>query len=456
MKKLVLFILAFSLIIPTSDYGMRNISKAVPKTSVVKRDFSTKAWQGSSIWNKVKYYPALWRSKLFNREVIPSADIKIEKASISATQGDKKTVINLSDPEQSSEWARKVISIWKPVKGAFRKFYESRPWPRSREQKGGSYWQYILGSAVVAYLTDLFSAQQEPSKKSEVTFDYSLDGELAQTTSPKDFVALLHKHGLTVADAVEYQCKKKEEEVYKELTKVAELTERDWRILQNIFELKKEFFQGHYKESNITFKGEFDPQVVSMVKSVLQKADIPYKVTVVRKDTATIRFDDTGPTAVAFEIPSNLKFSVNEDNVALISIESINRELYLSDDLLRSNHPIKLAFFAHESIHLSNMHGLEKVLFRYFLEDIKLFDEYKIEDCTELLATIHEYQADILILSVPEYAEAQSFESALNKHTILPDIYVPAAKVYTLASRAIALHKAEAELLANNRTGDKK
>lgn len=491
MKKLVLFVVMFSLAVPTS-YGMKNISKKMPKYNLFKKDFSTKAWQWGKGWNYAKNYPKLRNSKLFNKAAILK-DIKIENVSIInkdtdnseikkniATRSDPKIMINLSDPKQSSKFIRKMISKWTDItEGSLREFYESIPWLRNRkkviqkpsfaqakikneEQAGGGYWKYFLGGAVAAYLAKLFSdtARQESLELKEIPFDYSLDGELARSMSAKTFVALLHKYGFTVIDAVEYQVKKKEEEIYKEIIRIADLTERDWRMLQNLLQLKEEFLQGHYDEDNVTFKGDFDSQTIAMVKSVLQKADIPFQLTVVTKDTTTFSLNSKADASVCarWDLPVNLELEL--EKAEFDTFGYINIELYLSDIILDGDELNKLAVLAHETTHLLNMDNLQQRFFKIFLEGEKKLDENKIKDCLFSLGKLQEYRADTSLLAVPKYAQAQkhscSFANRWFYKDCRSDIYIPNKKLFTLASRAVELHEAEAKLLKINRIGDKK
>lgn len=494
MNKLLITIMIFSIVGATSSYGMKNISKKVPKYNLFKKDFSTKSWRWSKGWNNVKNYPTSWNNKPFQKVVVPSVqDVKIENTSfinedVDVQQrtfdvlkyGGKNMKINLSDLKQSSKFIQKIISTWKAIKdGPLRKFFESIPWLRDRktifgkssfaqakfkheEQTGRNYWKYIFGGAVAAYLAKLFSdsAQQELAEKSKnIPFDYSLDGESAISMSAENFVALLHKYGLTVKDAVEYQCKKKEEEIYKELTKAADLTEHDWILLQNIWKLKEDFLQGHYDESNITFKGNIDSKTIDMVKSVLQKADIPFQVTVVTRDTKLFPANERDIASASTQ--SDFLWAVNLEKAEFTSFGFMNIELYLSDIFLKNDDVIfKLGALAHEATHLINMHGFEGIFFAEFLKYGKNFDVNKIRDCMFYLNKLREYQADILPLAVLGYAYAQehSFRYAnkwFHKNT-RPDIYIPSKKLYQLASRAVELHNAEARLLRKNRMQSKK
>ena len=150
---------------------------------------------------------------------------------------------------------------------------------------------------------------------------------------PKVFVKELNSNGLTVADAVNIQCQVQEKNVYDKLSQVANLTEHDWKLLQNILNLRHSFLKGHYNKNNITFKGTFDQSLTQMIESALEKADIPFKIRVVDSDW-TASEDVLANTGHG--LGTNLKFKYH---MATSSVELKNNNLdvllYISPHLKR-------------------------------------------------------------------------------------------------------------------------
>lgn len=385
-----------------------------------------------------------------------------------------------NNPQEADKIVSGIVEEWLKEKPLLRKnpkngFFESYDPKRrnKRDQKSKQtsriekYWWVPSVILTWLWITDEdemvskkpFGSTQVPAAYQEELYIYGLDGEMASTMDPDAFVHELHAKGLTVADAVKIQCQIQEEDSYKDLTVAANLSDHDWNLLQNIFKLRHDFLQGHYNENNVVFEGIFDKSVMDMVKTALQKADVPFKVKVhnnpegkkenvlgsagVREQTKLFTIGDKVKISYVPEAALTFKYHLATGTAGTVG-KNVVSEIYLSPELLSlSNEEIKVTI-AHEVTHVANLHHLQSIFFHKYVTKVKgsLIPTYYA--CQKILSTIHEYQADVLPLADPEYAKAYEFEfkSALG-HDSRPDIYVTTEKGYELASRAMKLHKAE-------------
>ena len=308
---------------------------------------------------------------------------------------------------------------------------------------------------------------QSPSMYPEELHIYALDGEMAKSMARDEFVKKLHAAGLTVEDSVKIACQIQEERAYKKLTLAANLSDHDWDLLHNILKLKHDYLKGHYNENNVTFEGTFDNDVIDIVKTALQWADIPFKVrvhanpkgqsesslgsTAVQEQTKTFAIGDKVKITWVPEEALTFKYHLSTGTARTVGTKII-AEIYLSPTLLsRSNEEIK-AVIAHEVTHTANLHSLESFFFHKYATQVKKLNNNQYNKCNKILNKNQEFIADVGPLTNPEYAKAQreKFDLDYEKFTMnRPDIYVPAKKMFDLASRAVELHAAEKRIKSN-------
>jgi hypothetical protein len=330
------------------------------------------------------------------------------------------------------------------------------------QQKGLPYWKSLPGVGRPTLLLDQRSFFS--------FFHFALDGELASTMTPDEFVKLLHSAGLTVADAVRIECELKEQIAYRAIRDKAQLSDLEWVLLESVMNLKNGWLEenkgsGHYDESNVVFEKELDPQVMQRVKRALEKADIPFKVVVKYLHRNSNVIASAVFSFTTFTFGYNLqnatsKYRESNGNVSLI----LNSSYWnLGQESL-----VQEAILAHEAVHLAYLHMIEELGFRLYFKNIKKINDSDFEKCVTIKKTVLEYQASVLPLADPGYAKAQQYTYSPSSYRILnflgdclhymwsfveafnhkPLIHVPNKKLHALATRAVALHEAEQRLLA--------
>lgn len=305
--------------------------------------------------------------------------------------------------------------------------------------------------SIIVFLSIFQSTYTAEMKRALYTKDlykYAIDGEMAKTMTPLGFTQKLHENNLIVEDAVKIQCQIQEEKAFEELYRVAGLTAYDQGLLQEILNLKHQCLEGHYNENNITFDGDFSPEITKLVKDTLQKADVPFKVRVYsinhkRKGVLAVTFAEISPStdpALVHICPAD----------AIVFNKKIDIKLYLNETLLSPtiSSEKRKHTLTHEATHIINLHSIHHDLFNVYFSKIKNFDENIKKKCDKILNAIHEYQADVLQFTDSEQAKILLHVFSYNiEHDIeKPDIYISVENGCVLASRAIALHDQEKKI----------
>jgi hypothetical protein len=497
MKKRIFLWVALILLVPVRNYGMQKLNKNIfEKTNKIKWNKvplkrPAKIGQKNDVGMKITQKKIVTRQIPLNVSVatrMPTASKKLFAISSDNVQeASPSTAGTVVVTIRNSEWSE----IVEPVPEIIKRFLKrgaktpkknvdtasknnpfdvnnrtsfAQSYFENTRQNGLPYWKLLAGVVAAALLLD--------KATSSSFFDCALDGELASTMTPDEFVKLLHAKGLTVADAVRIQCEKKEQKAYQAIRDKAQLSELEWKLLQNMMNLKNEWLEenkgsGHYDESNVIFENEFDSQVIKMVKSALQKADIPFKVVV--KSV----YHDTAYALVRCDV-KDFTFEYNVQNGTSKFVESnITTYLILNSSYwnLGQESLVQEALLAHEAVHLAYLHMIEELGFRLYFKNIKKINASELKKCLTIKQTLQEYQADILPLADPGYAKAQQYtyrhvyRSGIPEFLLdfsyyiwsfvgvprpdaedRPAIYIPTKKLHALATRAVALHEAEQRL----------
>lgn len=239
--------------------------------------------------------------------------------------------------------------------------------------------------------------------------------------------------------------------MFAEFVQIGKLTDEEQRLLLNILKLRYELMQGHYDENNVTFEGEFEPEVKAMVIEALKRYDIPFKVNVHRspKNIASASLDVIGSTWVKDKEDIQFKYHLKSSTAGISSKKNVEVEVYLSPLLLSkffSDDNDRKVVIAHEFTHVAQLHSLCYHFVKVYMRQVrkKTISAEQWEKCAKIMNTVSEFQADILSLMYKDYAEAQrEYGKDLADR---PDIYVKSKDLYKLASRACALHEAEQRL----------
>ncbi len=347
------------------------------------------------------------------------------------------------DPEdpQSEKQILEIINTWqeRPLEG--KRFYSGTPWRTIAKRTAGVLGVIIAAAAAgAAYFYDRFLNMahesktplpaQETYRYHESFYKYALDGEKVRTMDATEFLKELHSNGLTVADTVNIQCQIQEDETFEEIIVLADLTEHDQKLLKNIWNLRHSFFNGHYNKNNVTYKGTFDLPLRQVIDSTLEKADIPFKLTI------TDRYWDSSEDVLAgvgIGLGFNLKFNYHiETGTAGIKKNTLDLFLYVAPDLKSADPLFQKSIIAHEVTHILNLHRLQEVFFVAYLKDVKKAYPSVADKCFKLLTIKAEYQADLGPLSKLEYAQAHKHRSeGYKKREVfqLSDIYIPMDKM---------------------------
>lgn len=330
---------------------------------------------------------------------------------------------------------------------------------RDEKRKEGSRQRYMS--------QEPFDLIEAPFRYPKELYKYTLNGKMASTMDPDEFVAELHKDGLTAEDPPKIQCQIQAEEELEKLMRIANLTDEERILFQNILNLPHQLFKGHYNEDNITFDGEFGVEIKQVVKDALRKADVPFKVRV-HASQGEENEKTLGATYLEKHCNTSFKYHVATSSTGLTG-ESVDVVMYLSPTMLSSQINPRLSLdqkmgkikgtIAHEVAHIANLHSFQDKFARAFLLNEKRLNKDILKRCEHIIDTIHEYQADMLPLSDPEYAQAQyvKFKERLKPTfwgprymffdiSVRPDIYIPTKYIYVFAERAVKLHEAEKKI----------